>query len=89
MGTWSYGQDYTNPRDPETLAELVFICRMPISGVEELSEIAQDMTIPQDCAWNCQDYVIELVEELGLKGLLEDGWETGRDTIRRGKERHQ
>ncbi|KAM5443970.1 hypothetical protein MaudCBS49596_008057, partial [Microsporum audouinii] len=65
-----------------TFAELVFICRIPMSNVAEVSEIAEDMTIPtDDYTWNCQNYVVGLLGELGAKGLLEAGWKTGADAI--------
>ena len=61
----------SNPRDLNSLIELLPLCQIDMSKVESIKGIADATTIHNELAdWSCQDYVLELLDRLETAGII-------------------
>ncbi|KAJ5688702.1 hypothetical protein N7462_003094 [Penicillium macrosclerotiorum] len=70
-GQFKYEPETRDARQSEGLIELFYLCHVGVIKVEEIKAAADQATIYNDIpGWNCQDYVIDLLEELQEKAIM-------------------
>lgn len=58
--------------DSSTLLEMVPLCEIPADKVERLVKVAQNQEIHNDIpAFNCQDWILDLLETLERKTIID------------------
>ena len=63
----------SNARDSKTLSELVYLCDVSASKVDAIKDIAKNAVIHNEFpGYNCQDYVIELLDALEEEGIIDE-----------------
>ncbi|EDN02499.1 hypothetical protein I7I51_07495 [Histoplasma capsulatum] len=64
----------SNARESKSLAELVYLCDVPAFKVEAIKDTAKNAVIHNEFAgYNCQDYVLELLDDLEAEGIIDGG----------------
>lgn len=62
----------SNARESARLSELIDMCVVPASKIEAIKEAAQNAPIPNEYpGFNCQDYVLDLLDDLETKGIID------------------
>ncbi|OJD25359.1 hypothetical protein ACJ73_03272 [Blastomyces percursus] len=62
----------SNARESKTLAELVYLCDVPASQVDIIKDAANNTVIHNEYpGYNCQDYVLELLDDLEARGIID------------------
>lgn len=60
-----------NARDPATLSELVYLCDVDASMIGRVVEAGKNAIIHNEFpGYNCQDYVLELLDDLEMKRII-------------------
>ncbi|KAJ6014861.1 hypothetical protein N7540_009452 [Penicillium herquei] len=74
-----FDRQFADPRDSETFSELIHLCDVPVSHIapiDQAAEEAEEAEVHNEFAgYNCQDYVLELLDDLEARKLL-----NGKDT---------
>lgn len=67
----------TDPRGSEDLIDLIHMWDVPVSAMESIRMAAENAPIHNEYpGYNCQDYVLELLDDLEGKGII-DGKDVG------------
>ena len=75
-GRFRFEESIVNARESATLVELWPLCSVRASNIEDIKKIAREVEIKnQYPGWNCQDYVLELLDALEEARIID-----GRDT---------
>ncbi|KAB8212860.1 hypothetical protein BDV33DRAFT_186010 [Aspergillus novoparasiticus] len=62
----------SNARNSSSLLELVYLCHVDNSKINDIKDAAQKMTIHNEApGYNCQDYILELLDELEEKNIVD------------------
>ncbi|PLB43292.1 hypothetical protein P170DRAFT_481241 [Aspergillus steynii IBT 23096] len=62
----------SDARKEMTLMELIHMCDVPASKISTIRRLAEKMPIHNEYSgYNCQDYVLELLDELEAKGIID------------------
>lgn len=75
-GQFQYAPETEDVRKSPDLLELIYICNVDVTKANEIQKIASEAAVLNDIrGWNCQDYVLDLMEMLEEKRVLngEDG----------------
>lgn len=76
-----FDRKFSNPRYSTKLYELIHLCSVPISNIAAIDQAAEQAPIHnQYPGYNCQDYVIELLNDLERRRLI-----NGRDANYQGQ----
>ncbi|KAJ9214762.1 hypothetical protein DTO166G4_3594 [Paecilomyces variotii] len=70
----------SNPRQEQNLLELFYLCDVDTSRTNTIKHIAENAVIHNEYpGYNCQDYVLDVLEELESRGIVDgDGdWDGG------------
>jgi len=84
----------TNPArdESETLSELIHLCDVPTAKITAIKEKAQELPIHNEYpGYNCQDYVLELLDELeedenGIINGNDQGYMERKEAVRNKQE---
>lgn len=60
-----------NPRNSDRKPSLILVATMKYSIVHDLRCLAQCQPLNRRSGWNCQDFVVELLESAGIEGFIE------------------
>lgn len=64
----------SNAREEAALLELVYLCHVDNSKINAITDVAQEITIHNEApGYNCQDYILQLLDELEEKEVLDHG----------------
>ena len=62
----------SDPRKSDTLSELIYLYDVPLSKITAIKEAAKTAPIHNEAkGYNCQDYVLDLLEDLERKGIID------------------
>ncbi|KAJ5105242.1 hypothetical protein NUU61_002589 [Penicillium alfredii] len=70
-GRFRYEPETRDARRSKSLVELVHLCNVDVAKISEIKAVAGQVIVRNESrGWNCQDYVLELLEALEEKGLV-------------------
>ncbi|KAJ5809477.1 uncharacterized protein N7503_001695 [Penicillium pulvis] len=73
-GHFRYEHETKDIRKSPDLLELVYICNVDVTKANDIQKIASEAAVLNDIrGWNCQDYVLDLIELLEEKKVLNGG----------------
>jgi hypothetical protein len=85
-GRFRYEMETTDVRQSERLVELIHIYDVDVAKINSIKTIAGQVTVHNEIrGWNCQDYVLDLLEALEQEAIVDskDGvYQTQKDSIR-------
>lgn len=62
----------SDPRESDTLEELIHLCDVPVSKMDAIKDAARNAPIHNEYpGYNCQDYVLDLLDDLEDKGIID------------------
>ena len=62
----------SDPRESDTLEELIHLCDVPVSKINAIKDTARNAPIHNEYpGYNCQDYVLDLLDDLEEKGIID------------------
>ena len=62
----------SDARNSASLAELIEMCVVPASNIRAIKEAGRKTTIANEYpGYNCQDYVLDLLDVLEAKGIID------------------
>ncbi|KAJ6086130.1 hypothetical protein N7486_010411 [Penicillium sp. IBT 16267x] len=74
-GRFRYEPETKDARNSPDLIDLIYMCNVDVTKANDIKKIASGLAVLNDISgWNCQDYVLDLMEALEEKGVLD-----GRD----------
>jgi hypothetical protein len=88
-GNFRYDTKNTNARRSQSLLELVYLGEVKASDADRIEDIARRLPVQNNMSgWNCQDYVLDLLEALEEAGIIdgEDSNYKGKKDTVRGKQ---
>ncbi|CAG8029917.1 unnamed protein product [Penicillium salamii] len=66
-----FDRKFSNARSSQRLSELIHLCDVPISNIAAIDQAAEQAPIHnQYPGYNCQDYVLELLDDLETRRLI-------------------
>lgn len=70
-GQFRYQPETKDVRTSPDLLELIYICNVDVTKATNIQKIASETAVHNDIGgWNCQDYVLDLMELLEEKRVL-------------------
>ncbi|KAJ5533193.1 hypothetical protein N7494_009745 [Penicillium frequentans] len=73
-GHFRYEPETKDIRKSPDLLELIYICNVDVTKANDIQKIASEAAVLNDIqGWNCQDYVLDLMELLEEKKVLNGG----------------
>ena len=82
---YRFDESNYNARASSDLIELVYLCHVPNSSISAIQNAAREVVIHNEFpGYNCQDYVLELLDILEQKGLIngtDAGYERRKQTV--------
>ncbi|KAJ5795720.1 uncharacterized protein N7518_004260 [Penicillium psychrosexuale] len=70
-GRFRYELEATDVRQSERLVELLFLYDMDVTEINSIQTVASQVTVHNEIrGWNCQDYVLDLLEALEKEGIV-------------------
>lgn len=86
-GRYRFETENSNPRLWETLAELFYVCDVDESDTIAVKNTAKQVPIRDESpSWNCQDYVLDLLDALEEGRVIEGedaGYQRRKSDLRR------
>lgn len=63
----------SNARKSKSLLELMYLCQVPESQIEDIKDIAEGIPLKnEDPGWGCKNYVMDLLDALEDEGIIEE-----------------
>jgi len=73
-GRFWFEEKNANPRDAQDLLELVYLCELDADQLGSIKDIAKRVPVRNEIAgWNCQDFVLDLLDALEDDGVIDAG----------------
>ncbi|KAM5432815.1 hypothetical protein MferCBS31731_007341 [Microsporum ferrugineum] len=70
---YRYEMQNSNPHDSETLVEMIHLCNVDTSQFDVIKQAAETAIIHNEYpGYNCQDYVLELLDDLEKRGCIDN-----------------
>ncbi|PLB48813.1 hypothetical protein P170DRAFT_358130 [Aspergillus steynii IBT 23096] len=70
-GRYKFEQKESDPRQSAHLVELIYLCHVKDSDIPAIEDAGKNAVIHNEFpGYNCQNYVIELLEDLGAKEII-------------------
>ncbi|RHZ51901.1 hypothetical protein CDV55_103708 [Aspergillus turcosus] len=64
-GRFRYEPEKRDDRHSETLVEQVYLCEVDVAKANTIRDVARKVPVHNEISgWNCQDYVLDLLDEL-------------------------
>jgi hypothetical protein len=71
-GRFRYETEKRDVRYDESLVELVYLCDVDVAKANTIRNIARTIPVHNDISgWNCQDYVLDLLDELEERKVID------------------
>ncbi|KAJ5929200.1 hypothetical protein N7454_007048 [Penicillium verhagenii] len=71
-GSFRYEAETKDARNSPDLIQLIYLCNVDLPKANSIKSIAGRVEVHNDISgWNCQDYVLDLMDELEEKGVLD------------------
>ncbi|GAD97700.1 conserved hypothetical protein [Paecilomyces variotii No. 5] len=71
-GRYRFEMRTSNARQEQHLMELFYLCDVDVSHMNTVKNIAEGAVIHNEYpGYNCQDYVLELLDEMESKGIID------------------
>ncbi len=67
---FKFEEKSSDARDSKTIKHLVELADIQKHGIARLKHLASTLPLNTSHGWNCQSFVIELVEKAGRQGLI-------------------
>ncbi|KAJ5486972.1 hypothetical protein N7530_001272 [Penicillium desertorum] len=84
-GRFRYEMETTDVRQSERLVELLHLYDVDVAKINSIKTIASQVTVHNDIrGWNCQDYVLDLLEALEKEAIVNSkdaGYKTQKDLL--------
>jgi hypothetical protein len=72
-GRFRFEERKSNARQSKSISEVIELCKVKGPHIGTVKRIARQMPIHNEIpVWNCQDYVLEVLEELENAGVVSD-----------------
>ncbi|KAJ5163765.1 uncharacterized protein N7500_005595 [Penicillium coprophilum] len=70
-GRFRYELETTDVRQSEKLVELLPLYDVDVAKIDSIESVASQVTVHNEIrGWNCQDYVLDLLEALEKEGIV-------------------
>lgn len=67
-----FEREFLDHRSSESLLELINLCNVPLSNIPAIDQAAEQAPIHNRYpGYNCQNYILELLDDLETKGLID------------------
>ncbi|KAJ9195208.1 hypothetical protein DTO164E3_6969 [Paecilomyces variotii] len=78
----------SNPRQEQNLLELFYLCDIDTSRISAIKHIAENEVVIHNeyPGYNCQDYVLEVLEELESRGIVDGDGDGDGGYVQKKKE---
>ncbi|KAJ6187910.1 hypothetical protein N7519_002818 [Penicillium mononematosum] len=84
-GRFRYEMETTDVRQSERLVELIHLYDVDVAKIDSIKTIASQVTVHNEIrGWNCQDYVLDLLEALEQEAIgnsKDAGYKTQKDFL--------
>ncbi|KAF4220309.1 hypothetical protein CNMCM8980_007814 [Aspergillus fumigatiaffinis] len=71
-GRFRYETEKRDVRYDESLVELVYLCDVDVAKANTIRNIARTIPVHNEISgWNCQDYVLDLLDELEERKVID------------------
>ncbi|EAW17756.1 uncharacterized protein NFIA_076890 [Aspergillus fischeri NRRL 181] len=71
-GGFRYETERRDVRHDESLVELVYLCDVDVAKANTIRDIARTIPVHNEISgWNCQDYVLDLLDELEERKVMD------------------
>ena len=73
-GRFWFEEKRSNARTADNLLDIFFLCEVDSSKLSSIKEIARKVPIRNEVSgWNCQDFVLDVLEALEGEGIIDGG----------------
>lgn len=73
-GRFWFEEKRSNARIADNLLDVFFLCDIDTSKLSSIKEIAKNLPVRNEISgWNCQDFVLDVLEALEEEGIIEGG----------------
>ncbi|KAK9642445.1 hypothetical protein HCH54_007879 [Aspergillus fumigatus] len=70
-GRFRYETEKRDVRHDQSLVELVYLCSVDVAKANMIRDIARSIPVHNEISgWNCQDYVLDLLDELEVRRVM-------------------
>ncbi|GIK00058.1 hypothetical protein Aspvir_004073 [Aspergillus viridinutans] len=70
-GRFRYEAEKRDARNSQSLVELVYLCDVDVAKANRIRDVARKIPVHNEISgWNCQDYVLDLLNALENDGVL-------------------
>jgi hypothetical protein len=83
---WSVNVRNSDPRDSGSYRDMIYLTDVRTRDVQDIEEIAHGLRLNRFSGWNCQDFVMDLLEALEDEDIIDPNdneYQQQKDRLRR------